>query len=124
MIKVKHFMDSVEGDDGQRLWIESINVTRDLREMCSIDHVLTHLGPPMKLWKWYEDHPDAYDCFRGEYHEALRAGPYNEALLQLAAIAQRETFTLLHQSDDPIHNSAMALYEYLTELEAYCPPED
>jgi hypothetical protein len=30
----------------------------------------------------------------------------------------------LHQCDDPIHNSAMALYEYLTELEAYCPPEE
>jgi len=124
MIKVKHFMDTVESDDGQRLWVEPINVTRDLQEMCQVHHVLTHLGPPVKLWNWYEDHPDAYDCFRGEYHEALKAGPYNEALMQLAAIAQRETFTLLHQGDDPIHNSAMALYEYLTELEAYCPPED
>ena len=124
MIKVKHFMDAVEEDDGQRLWVEPINVTRDLREMCQIDHVLLHLGPPMKLWNWYEEHLDAYDCFRGEYHESLRAGPYNEALVQLASIAQRETFTLLHQCDDAIHNSAMALYEYLTELEAYCPPEE
>ena len=124
MIKVKHFLDAVESDDGQRLWVEPIGVTRDLREMCQIDHVLSHLGPPKKLWDWYEEHPDAYDCFRGEYHEFLKQGPYNDALMQLAAIAQRETFTLLHQNDDAIHNSAMALYEYLTELEAYVPPED
>ena len=124
MIKVKHFLDEVEADDGQRLWVEPIGVTRDLRELCKIDHVLTHLGPPVKLWKWYEDHPDAYDNFRGEYHEHLRQGPYNDALAQLAGIAHRETFTLLHQCDDAIHNSAMALYEYLSELQAYCPPEE
>jgi uncharacterized protein YeaO (DUF488 family) len=124
MIKVKHFLDSVEGDDGQRLWVEPIGITRDLREMCRVDHVLAHLGPPMKLWQWYEAHPDAYEQFRAEYHQSLSAGPYNEALFQLASIAQRETFTLLHQCDDAIHNSAMALYEYLSELEAYCQPEE
>ena len=58
MIKVKHFLDEVESDDGQRLWVEPIGVTKDLREMCQVDHVLTHLGPPMKLWDWYEQHPD------------------------------------------------------------------
>ena len=30
---------------------------------------------------------------------------------------------LLHTADDPCHNSATALYEFLAELEAYCPPE-
>jgi uncharacterized protein YeaO (DUF488 family) len=124
MIKVKSFLDDVEGDDGQRLWVEPIGVTHDLRGMCRIDHVLSHLGPPKKLWDWYEEHPDAYDYFRAEYHEHLKQGPYNEALMQLASIAQRETFTLLHQGEDAIHNSAMALYEYLSELEAYCPPEE
>jgi len=124
MIKVKHFLDTVEADDGQRLWVEPIGVTRDLRELCLVDHVLTHLGPPMKLWQWYEEHPDGYDAFRAQYHDSLRSGPYNEALMQLAQISSRETFTLLHQCDDAIHNSAMALYEYLSELQAYCPPEE
>ncbi len=35
----------------------------------------------------------------------------------------RENIALLHQSDDPAHNSATALYEFLSELEAYCEPE-
>ncbi|HEX3355435.1 MAG TPA: DUF488 family protein [Tepidisphaeraceae bacterium] len=123
MIKVKHFLDEVESDDGQRLWVEPIGLTKDLCEWCEVSHVLAHLGPPVRLWNWYEQHPDGYDNFRAEYHEFLKNGPYHEALQELARIAQRETFTLLHQCDDALHNSAMALYEYLCELQAYCPPE-
>ena len=48
MIKVKHFLDAAEGDDGQRLWVEPISLARDLREWCSVDHVLCHLGPEPK----------------------------------------------------------------------------
>ncbi|MGH7176283.1 MAG: DUF488 family protein, N3 subclade [Tepidisphaeraceae bacterium] len=123
MIKVKHFAEGIEKDDGQRLWIEPISVTRDLREWCSIDHVLTHLGPPLKLWKWFERHPDAYDVFRAGYHENLSAGPYKDALTALAAAGLRENFTLIHQGDDSAHNTATALYEFITELQAYCPRE-
>ncbi len=124
MIKVKHFLDAVEPDDGKRLWVEPIGCTTDLREWCKIDHLLTHLGPPMKLWQWYEEHPDGYDYFRAQYHDILKKGPYKEALQQLAKVAAHgETFTLLHQCDDPVHNSATALYEFIVELEAYLKPE-
>ena len=30
MIKVKHLMDAVEGDDGQRMWVEAVGLTRFL----------------------------------------------------------------------------------------------
>lgn len=123
MIKVKHLMDEVEEDDGQRIWVEPHKLTRDLCEWCEVDHVLPHLGPSMKLWKLLEEHPDAYDCFRAEYHEQLRSGPYRIALQSLACAARHENFTLVHASDENEHNSASALYEYLSDLEAYCPPE-
>jgi uncharacterized protein YeaO (DUF488 family) len=123
MIKVKHVLEALEPCDGQRIWVEPIGLTRDLRDWCKVDHVLPHLGPPMEAWKVLEEHPDAYAFFRAQYHEALRRSPYREALQQLACASRRETFTLLHQSDDPDHNSASALHEYLSELEAYCKPE-
>ena len=123
MIKVKHFLDAVEDDDGQRIWVEPIGLTADLREMCRVGHVLTHLGPPRALWEWFAEHPDDYECFRGQYHERLRHGPYRAALQQLACAGTRENFTLLHQGDDPNANTAAALHEFLNELEAYCPPE-
>lgn len=123
MIKVKHLLEAVEESDGQRLWVEPIGLTKDLREWCRVDHVLPHLGPPMKAWKVLEDHPDAYDFFRAQYHEQLKKSPYRAALQSLALASRAETFTLIHCSDNAEHNSAMALYEYLSDLEAYIKPE-
>ena len=123
MIKVKHVLEAVEQDDGQRIWVEPIGLTKDLREWCRVDHVLPHLGPPIKAWKVLEEHPDAYEYFRACYHEALRRSQYRTALQQLACASRNETFTLIHQSEDGEHNSASALQEYLNELEAYCRPE-
>jgi len=123
MIKIKHFLDPVEKDDGQRIWVEPIGLTKDLIELCSVDHVLTHLGPAMKTWNWLEQHPEGYDYFRAQYHDQLAKSPYRPALQQLAGASLRETFTLIHQSDDALHNSAMALYEFLTELQAYSKQE-
>ena len=123
MIKVKHMFDAVEESDGLRLWVEPIGLCKDLREWCKVDHVLPHLGPPMSVWKMLEEHPDAYDYFRGQYHEQLRKSKHLAALKAMAGASRRETFTLLHQSDDPDHNSASALHEFISELEAYTKPE-
>jgi uncharacterized protein YeaO (DUF488 family) len=123
MIKVNHLMDAREADDGNRIWVEPVGLTRDLAEWCSVEFIVPHLGPPLKLWEWFEEHPDGYEFFRGCYHEALSTGPYLKALQQLACAAGRENFTLLHAGSDPLANSAIALYEFLSELEAYCPPE-
>ena len=30
MIKIKHFMETREDDDGDRLWVESVGLTKDL----------------------------------------------------------------------------------------------
>lgn len=123
MIRIKHFLDTPEREDGDRIWVEPIGVTKDLREMCSIQHVLSHLGPPVKLWERFDRQPEMYDEFRAKYHEQLNAGPYRTALQALASAGLKEDFTLLHQGDDPAHNSATALYEYLTDLQAYAPPD-
>ena len=123
MIHVKNLFEAADPEDGQRVWVEPIGLTLDLREWCSIDHLLSHLGPPMALWRWFEDHPQGYDYFRAKYHEVLNSGPHREAMLQLVAAARRSNFTLIHQSEDMEHNTATALFEFLSELEAYAPPE-
>jgi uncharacterized protein YeaO (DUF488 family) len=123
MIKVKHLMETAEESDGQRLWVEPHGLCHDLRQWCQVDHVLPHLGPPVKCWNILQQHPEAYDFFRAQYHEKLRKSQYRAALQSLACVSRRETFTLIHASEDDEHNSAIALYEYLSELEAYCNPE-
>lgn len=123
MIKIKHFMEAKEADDGERLWVESVNLTKDLIEWCSVDHVLVHLGPPPELNEWFEEHPDGYDYFRGNYHEYLTKNGLRKPLWQLARAGLNENFTLLHQGDDAEHNTATALYEYLNELSAHLSGE-
>jgi uncharacterized protein YeaO (DUF488 family) len=123
MFKIKHFLDAPEPDDGQRIWVEPIGLTNDLREMCQVGHLLSHVGPPVSLWEWFEKHPDGYDYFRGQYHDWLTRSPHREGLQGLVLLAQKENITLLHQGDDAAHNTATALYEYLSELEAYLQPE-
>jgi uncharacterized protein YeaO (DUF488 family) len=123
MIKIKHLLDTIESDDGARLWVEPIGLTNDLREWCGVNHMVRNLGPPVTVWRWFQQHPEGYDYFRAKYHEHLARGKRRQVLVQLAAAALQEDFTLLHQGDDPDHNSATALYEFLTELQAYTQPE-
>jgi uncharacterized protein YeaO (DUF488 family) len=123
MIKIKHVMDEVETDDGRRIWVEPIGIAKNLREWCKVEHLLCQVAPPKELANWFDEHPTGYDFFRAQYHEWLSRSDYKPALQQLACAAMRENITLLHHGMNPQENSAMALYEYLIELEAYCPPD-
>lgn len=123
MIRIKHIMDAVEKDDGLRLWVEPVGLTEDLRVWCSVHQTLRPVAPASALWEWFQQHPDGYEYFRGRYHEDLSHTRFRAALRQLALAGMKENFTLLHQGDDPAQNTATALYEFLTELQAYCPPE-
>ena len=122
MILIKHLMDRIEPSDGMRLWIEPIPLTLDLRQWCQVDGVLIGLAPKRALWDWYQEHPDGYEYFRGEYHNSLNRRSTKELAGKLACMAVERNFTLLHQSSDPEHNSGTALYEFLAELQSYCPP--
>lgn len=121
MTKTKHFLDLTEADDGPRLWVESIGLTKDLQNWRSVDHVMPHVGPPTDLSKWFAVHPNAYDTFRDHYHEWLSNLPCRYALRQLASSALKANFTLVHAGDDPEHNCAAALREFIAEFEACCP---
>jgi uncharacterized protein YeaO (DUF488 family) len=123
MIKAKHVLERIESDDGPRMWIEPIGLTKDLQEWRCVDQVLPHLGPPRDLWEWFVAHPDGYEFFRGQYHEWLSGSPYRPALQWLACECLEGNLTLLHAGDDADHNCATALYEFISELEAYCPRE-
>ena len=116
-------MEAVEDDDGQRLWVESVGLTKDLRALARVNHVLPHLGPRAQLADWFERHPDGYDYFRANITKGLSKSPYKVALQNLAKAAGRENFTLLHTGDDAPHNAATALHEFLSELAAWSAQE-
>ena len=124
MIKVKNLFDAVEEDDGVRLWVEPVGLTKDLQEWCAVEHLMPHLAPDAKLSAWFEEHADGYDYFRGMYHTSLSQSAFLPSLRDLAAAAKDGTITLLHQSDDPAHNTAVALHEFLSELQTFSSPQE
>ena len=50
MVKVKHSMDAVEAEDGRRIWVEPLGLTRDVCQWCEIHQALPQMGPPRELW--------------------------------------------------------------------------
>jgi uncharacterized protein YeaO (DUF488 family) len=122
MILIEHLMDPAEPTDGTRLWIEPIPLTLDLRRWCRVDGEVPALAPERHVWQWLQSHPDGYEYFRAVYHSYLERNAMKTLALELAFAGMHINFTLPHQGDDPAQNSATALYEFLSELQAYSPP--
>src|SRR2546430_875631 len=95
MIKVKHFLERIEADDGPRLWVEGIGLTKDFQAWREVHHVLPHLGPPCDVSDRLVAHPDEYENFRRLYHEWLSNSPFWPAMQWLACDSLRANFTLL-----------------------------
>jgi uncharacterized protein YeaO (DUF488 family) len=123
MIKVKHLMDATETDDGLRIYVEPTALTRDLIEWCAVDHAMLNLAPPTHLARWFDEHTDGYDYFRGKYHDHLAHSSHGQILRVMARTAMSENITLLHTGGDPNLNTAAALHEFLSELQAHTSPE-
>jgi uncharacterized protein YeaO (DUF488 family) len=124
MIRLKHLFDSIEKEDGERIWIEGIGLTRDLVEWCQITHVMTTLGPSTELAGWFEEHPSCFDFFEAQYLKELQVKQYRTAMRQLATASINTTFTLVHHGDNPNENSAVVLRQFLSELSERVPPRD
>jgi uncharacterized protein YeaO (DUF488 family) len=122
MIKVKHLLDPIESDDGERIWIEPIGLTRDLFEMCAIDAVMSHLGPSQEIADELEAHPHRYDYFFAEYQHQLYNGSYLLELKDLARIGRWRNITLIHHGSNPAENSAVALRDFLLQVLALSSP--
>ena len=120
MIKVKHLMDPLEEDDGLRIWVEPIGLTRDLQEWCYIDNLLMPLTASQRTIFAATRDTEAFDYYVARFHQDLRNSPHAATLKSLAAASRNENFTLIHASDDPSQNCAMALFEFLAELASEC----
>lgn len=113
MIKVKSIFDPVEADDGVRIRVEPIGLTRDLQQWCDVDYVLSELGPPLWIWNQLRAHPDHYGSFNVVYESFLSQEPRRDGVARLAVLSTIRQITLLHEGDDPELNSATALCEFV-----------
>ena len=119
MIEIKHLFDTPEPNDGLRLWVGPVGLTRDLTEWCRVNRWLREGSPSPELAQWFDEHPDGWEYFRAMHHEALGSGPSTRILHALSRQGINEPITLLHAETNPAENAAVSLYEYLVQLQAY-----
>lgn len=119
MLQIKSLFDKPEPQDGLRLWVGPIGLTKDLAQWCNVDRWLKEGSPTAVLGQWFEEHPQGWDYFRGMHHEELNRNGYVRELRSLSLRSSKENVTLLYGETNPEQNSAVSLYEYLVELQAY-----
>lgn len=119
MLQIKNVFDPPDPQDGLRLWIGSVGLTRDLAAWCHVDGWLREGSPSAALAQWFEENPGGWEYFRGKHHEELGLSASMRELRTLSRRAINENITLLHGETDAQHNVAVSLYEFLVELQAY-----
>jgi uncharacterized protein YeaO (DUF488 family) len=113
MIRVKRAYDPPSPSDGQRILVERLGPRGLKKEALRADGWVKDVAPSTALRKWFGHRPERWEEFRRRYREEL--GASKAALASLLELGQRGTLTLLYSAHDTLHNSAVALAEYLGE---------
>lgn len=113
MLRIKRTYDPPSRTDGLRMLVERLWPRGTRKEALPMHAWVKDVAPSGKLRQWFDHRPERWDEFRRRYHRELDAKP--EAWRPLLSASRGKTVTLLYSSHDVIHNSAVALREYLTK---------
>jgi uncharacterized protein YeaO (DUF488 family) len=85
----------------------------------AVDLWLKDVGPSLALRKWFNRDPSRWAEFKRRYAAELDAlRERSAAVAALLGAAQSGKITLLFGARDSQHNTAVALYQYLTQARA------
>ena len=95
----------------ERLWPRGMS-----KERARVDLWLKEAGASTALRTWYGHDPEKWEEFRRKYFEEMRARPgvINELR---EVIRTHDTVTFLFAAHDTEHNNALALKEFLEQLQ-------
>jgi uncharacterized protein YeaO (DUF488 family) len=115
MIKCKSIYHSPAPDDGERifvdrLWPEGVT-TRDSR----VTSWMQELAPSYELWR-FNFTTEKWTEYRRRYWQELSHKSLRPMLRRLKEKSESDAVTLLYGTSDDLHNNAVALKEYLENL--------
>lgn len=105
-VRVKRIYEPIDADDGHRVLVDRMWPRGVAREGAALDAWLPEVAPSTELRKWFAHDPERWPEFQARYRAELVNNP---RVAELAAIAARETLTLLYSARDTNHNQAVAL---------------
>lgn len=113
MIRLRRVYEAASEDDGLRILVERLWPRGVSKENAAVELWLKDLAPSTGLRKWFSHDPAKWDEFRERYWAELR-----EQADLLSLLKQRMTegnLTFVFASRDKVHNSAVALKQFLEE---------
>jgi uncharacterized protein YeaO (DUF488 family) len=105
-VRVKRIYEAIDTDDGLRVLVDRMWPRGIARERAALDAWMPEVAPSTELRKWFAHDPERWPEFQARYQAELVNNP---CIAELAAIAARETLTLLYSARDTNHNQAVAL---------------
>ena len=113
MLTVKRVYEAPASMDGARFLVERLWPRGIRKEALIITAWIKEAAPSDGLRRWFGHDPLKWDEFKGRYFEELDRNP--EVLSPMLEAAAHGGATLLYSARDTMHNSAVALAEYLCQ---------
>lgn len=118
-IQVKRVYEPPAADDGVRVLVDRLWPRGLTKARAAVDLWLKDIGPSLALRKWFNRDPSRWAEFKQRYAQELDAlCEKGAAVAALTGAARSGKVTLVFGARDQQHNTAVALYHYLTRERA------
>jgi len=116
MIKCKSIYQPPSVDDGERIFVDRLWPEGLSTRQAAIHNWLQEVAPSYELWR-YHFSPDNWTEYRRLYWQELSENTLRPLLLEQKGKSQNSSLTLLYGTDHALYNNAVALKEYLENLD-------
>ena len=111
MIRLKRVYEEAARNDGFRILVERLWPRGVSKEKANIRLWAKEIAPSPELRKWYGHDVARWQEFKKRYWRELKGK--EESLEEIRSRARERTVTFVYAARDEVHNSAMALKDYL-----------
>jgi uncharacterized protein YeaO (DUF488 family) len=115
LIKIKRIYEKPEKEDGVRILVDRLRPRGLSKEKAKIDFWFKEIAPSDGLRKWFAHDTKKWPEFQIRYKRELGA---KKAFLKRIKALEKEnkTITLLFSAKDSLHNNAVVLRKYLSNM--------
>lgn len=110
-ITIKRIYDDPAVNDGYRVLIDRLWPRGVSRDVAALDAWMKDLAPSTELRRWFDHDRARFAAFTAAYREELDAA--GAAIETVFTAAADQPITLLYAANDPVHNHAVVLRDYL-----------
>jgi uncharacterized protein YeaO (DUF488 family) len=117
MIKLKRVYDAIDESDGYRILVDRLWPRGLSRSKVEFDEWLKDIAPSDRLRKWYAHDESKWSEFKRLYF--LELSSKEDLIRTIVEKGSKSKLTLVYAAKDNEHNNAVALKEYIENLDIH-----